>query len=167
MKKLILFLLLTYSNQIFATLPSVIEVRNLYQKAAVESKSCTKIIALLRTYDETNNTLMGGYKACAKMMMANYVINPYSKLSNFKEGKTLLEKCIKADYKNTELRFLRFSIQTKAPSFLGYNNFINSDKKYLINSLSSITDAALKEIIITFLKLSEHLSLSEKLKLNK
>lgn len=83
MKKLILFLLLTYSNQIFATLPSVIEVRNLYQKAAVESKSCTKIIALLRTYDETNNTLMGGYKACAKMMMANYVINPHSKTFEF------------------------------------------------------------------------------------
>lgn len=167
MNKLILILLFTTSHLIFAAVPSVTEVRNLYQKAAIESKSCTKIITLLDSYTEKNNALLAGYKACATMMMANYVSNPYSKLSNFREGKNLLEKCIKTDSENIELRFLRFSVQSKAPSFLGYNSSIKSDKKYLINSIQSISDADLKERIISFLKNSEHLTPGEKLKLIK
>ena len=165
MKKWFLIFVLSCSNLIFAALPSVKEVRNLYEKAALESNSCTKIITLLDTYNEKNNALLAGYKACATMMMANYVINPYSKLSNFKEGKMLLEKCIKADNDNIELRFLRFSVQSKAPSFLGYHTSINSDKTFLINSIPSLNDSDLKQRIISFLKNSEHFTATEKLKL--
>ncbi len=147
--------------------PSTTEVRNLYQKAAYESQSCHKILTLLDIYNEKNNALLGGYKACARMMMANYVINPYSKLSNFNEGKNLLEKCIKAESKNIELRFLRFSVQTKAPSLLGYKSSIKSDKQILINSISDIKDTELKELIVSFLKNSEHLTSTEKLNLIK
>lgn len=167
MNKLILIVLFTTSNLIFAGVPSVTEVRNLYQKAALESKSCTKIITLLDSYTEKNNALLAGYKACATMIMANYVSNPYSKLSNFREGKNLLEKCIKTDNENIELRFLRFSVQSKAPSFLGYNSSIKSDKKFLINSIHNLNDSDLKELIISFLKNSEHLTPAEKLKLIK
>lgn len=167
MNKLILIVLFTTSRLIFAAVPTVSEVRNLYQKAAFESKSCTKIITLLDTYTEKNNALLAGYKACATMMMANYVSNPYSKLSNFKEGKILLEKCIKADGDNIELRFLRFSVQSKAPSFLGYNASIKGDKTFLINSISNLNDSDLKQRIFSFLKNSEHLTPAEKLKLIK
>lgn len=167
MRKIILSLVFVCSSLYVLALPSITEVRYLYQKAALESKSCTKIITLLDTYTEKNNALLAGYKACATMMMANYVTNPYSKLSNFREGKNLLEKCIKTDSENIELRFLRFSVQSKAPSFLGYNSSIKSDKRFLINSIHNLNDSDLKERIISFLKNSEHLTPGEKLKLIK
>ncbi|MFM9944190.1 MAG: hypothetical protein ACKVQB_03060 [Bacteroidia bacterium] len=166
MKQLISIALFLVCYPIYAVTPSANEVRQLYQKAVTEEVSCNKIISILRNYNENNNPLLAGYKACAIMMMANHVINPYTKLSNFKKGKNLLEKCIVADSKNIELRFLRFSIQTKAPSFLGYTSAINKDKLFLINSVSSTTDSKLKELIVLFLKNSENLSEAEKLKLD-
>ena len=40
------------------------------------------------------------------------------------KGKNHLKKCIKADNENIEIRYLRFTIQTNVPAFLGYSNSI-------------------------------------------
>ena len=165
MKKMVIIAFLSCMLQNFAKAYSTFEIRNLYKKANCEVSSCKKIISILSAYNETNNTLWAGYKACATMMMANYVINPYSKLSNFSKGKKLLEKCINADFNNTELRFLRFSVQTKAPAFLGYTNSIEGDKMFLLQAIKGVTDIDLKNSIMDFLKNSEYLTKSEKLKL--
>jgi len=167
MKKLFILFFFVSSTQLFAIVPTSAEVRKLYQKAAKESNSCKKLINILSSYNEKNNSLLAGYKACATMIMANYLINPYNKYSNFKTGKNLLEKCIAINTENIELRFLRFSIQTNVPSFLGYSNSIKTDKLFLLKSISSIEDLELKTMVTTFLKESEHLTESEKLKLNK
>jgi len=159
-------LLISYFNLI-AKPPNISEVRILFKKAATESGSCKKLLSVLKLYNENNNPLLAGYKACATMMMANYVINPYSKISSFSEGKTILEKCIKEDKENLELRFLRFSVQTKAPSFLGYSSSIKSDKLFLLSSLSSISDLELKTLVVAFLKNSDFLTVLEKQKINK
>jgi hypothetical protein len=66
---------------------------------------------------------------------------------------------------NMELRFLRFSIQTKAPSFLGYNNSIKADKIFLLYSISKINELHLKEMVVTFLKSSKYLTPAEKQKI--
>lgn len=86
------------------------------------------------------------------MMMANHVFNPYSKLSYFKKGKDLLEKAIKADKTNVELRFLRLSAQTKSPSFLGYDDHIAVDKKFLKQSLPQIKNLKVKSFIISHMR---------------
>ena len=106
-----------FGSTIYTKELSLNEVRTLYQKSASEKKSCTKLIALLQSYNETNNPTLAGYKACATMVMAKYSFNPISKLSNFINGKKLLEKCIEADNKNIELRLLRFTVQNKSPFF--------------------------------------------------
>ena len=161
MKALILLLMLL-SFKADAYDLSISEIRKLFQKSALEKESCSKLISLLQPFNETNNPSVAGYKACATMMMARHVFNPLSKWLNFTDGRNLLERCIQADSQSTELRFLRFAIQTKTPSFLGYNNSIDQDKRFLIAMVRSLADEHLRTIIISFLKNSLHLSHSEK-----
>ncbi len=160
------FLLLIITCFIFtsgsANNPSIEEIRYLYQKAAKEEILCKKLLVSLQIYNETNNTSLAAYKACATMIMAKYVSNPINKLSKFNEGKNLLEKCIKKDNRNVEIRFLRFTVQSNAPKFVGYNSSIILDKNFLIKAVSSINDKQLKNMVTTFLKSSNYLTNTEK-----
>lgn len=142
------------------------QVRELYKKSSKEEISCKKLIESLQSYNENNNTSFAAYRACATMIMAKYVTGPINKLSKFNEGKNLLEKCIENDKQNVELRFLRFTVQSNAPTFLGYNSSLKLDKNFLLNKFSSISDKQLKNTVISFLKSSSYLTSTEKQKLS-
>ena len=137
-------------------------IREQYKRAATNEDACKNLISISEKYKAVENPTMAAYNACATMMMAKHVYNPFSKLSYFNKGKKLLEKCINANNENIEIRFLRFAIQTKSPSFLGYNNSIEKDKLLLLKEINSVKDLQLKQMIISFLKSSEHLNLTEK-----
>lgn len=114
-------------------------------------------------YHYTNdNCTLETYKATDTMMMANYTLIPFSKLTYFNKGKSLLEKSISRESSNVEARFLRFTVQSASPAFLGYNKSIQIDKDFLLKNLSSLNDLQLKHIIISFLKTSKNLSDKEK-----
>ena len=138
------------------------QIRNLYVLAAEQEKSCEELIKNLEPYNENNHPLYAGYKAAATMLMAKYVFSPFSKLNNFKKGKTLLEKAIDKDQKNIELRFIRYAIQLNVPSFLNYKNAINTDKVFLMGSYTQIKDTQLKNNISAFFKNDTSLTTQEK-----
>jgi hypothetical protein len=149
--KVYLLLLLLAGNS-YATIPTKSEVRSSFQNAAEKEASCRALIKMLEGYDEKNNPLLAGYKACATMMMARYVFNPFTKLSYFSKGRSLLEKCIAADKQNIELRFLRYSVQRKAPFFLNYRSSLKQDEGMITQALLHVEDTELKQIIVDFLK---------------
>lgn len=167
MKELILIGFLFLGIPCFATAPSIREVRSLYQQAVKEEKECKELIKLLAPYNENNDPLLLGYKAGATMLMAKYIMNPFSKLSYFKKGKKLLQKAIDADNENIELRFLRFGIQTNAPAFLDYKDAIGDDKLFLIKSIPRLHDQQLKQLIVSYLSSSDYVTLKEKQQLIK
>lgn len=144
-------------------LPSITEIRNLYEKSLKSEDDCQKLIDLLEPYKK--DPLYLGYSGCATMMMAKHTFSPFSKLSYFKKGKLMLEDAINADEKNFELRFLRFTAQTNMPSFLGYNDSIEKDKKFILNSFSQIKDVSLEDYVLPALQKSKDLTQSEKEKL--
>lgn len=152
MKQVCLYILLFFSVPAFAETPSLAEVRSLYSKAANDEKACKKLIEWLEPYHEKNNPLLFGYRAGGTMMMANYVFNPFSKLNYFNKGKKMLHRAITADRQNVELRFIRFGVQTNAPSFLGYNNYVERDKIFLTQSIPTISDQNLKNMIVNYFK---------------
>ncbi len=141
---------------------SISEIRTLYIRSSSDEDTCEQLITMLEPFNETNNCLLAGYRACATMMLANYKINPLVKYSNFKAGKKLLEQCINVNPNNIELRFLRLAAQCNTPGFLKYNKSIESDKNFLIDSINALNDFQLKELITTFLSNSELLSQIEK-----
>ena len=165
MKKIIFPLSLIFIFQSFSNLYAQNEMRLLYQKAATEEASCKKLLHLLRPFNENNNALLAGYKASGTMMMAKYVFSPLRKLSFFSKGKKLMEKAIEKDKENIELRFLRFMVQTNAPSFLGYRSAIQEDKLFLIQSIPTPGDKNLEQFILSFLGDSDQLTTVEKQRL--
>ncbi len=165
MKIAVFLFLLFYSNRLYAEIPTENVVRHLFEKAVEDENACKKLIVLLEPFNENNNALFAGYKACGTMMMAKFVFNPFTKLTHFYTGKNLLENAIVSDKNNIELRFLRFTIQTNAPAFLNYKNSIKEDKLFLLNSFYKISNIDFKQLIIRYLKNSEYLTNLEKQKI--
>lgn len=155
MIRFVLSLLMFLSVSALANEPSLSEIRVKFHNSTTNEKECKDLIALLSPYNEKNNPLLFGYRGGATMIMAKYVFNPFSKLSYFKKGRDMIEKAIQKDKNNVELRFLRYTIQTNVPSFLGYNDHIKSDRLFLSASISSIKDSSLKKIIISYLNQSK------------
>lgn len=151
MIKLTVLLLLISTSNIQAEKVSLEEVRKLYLQAAKQEKQCRQLSSITIPNNSEHISAMKGYRAAATMMMANYVFNPISKISYFRKGRSMLESAIAADSKNVELRFLRFTIQTNAPSFLGYNRNVDADQNYLVRGLPGIKDKALKTMITDYL----------------
>jgi len=165
MKRLLTITLFFYCMVSPAQELPIEDVRMLYQQAAVEKTACEKLINYLSPAEVETNPLLFGYKGSATMMMAQFVSNPFSKLSNFYKGKNMLDEAIQVDQENMELRFLRFAAQTEAPAMLGYRGEIEQDKKLILNSLPTSNDEALQQLIIGYLVKSEFLDKQEKEKL--
>jgi hypothetical protein len=165
MKPLLLMILFFLSVSLYARVPSINEVRMLYEKAATNEKTCKQLIDLLEPYNEKNNPLLFGYKAVATMLMAKHVFFPFTKLSYFNKGKKMLGKSVEADEKNVELRFLRFTIQTHVPFFLGYTDDIKNDKIFILKFYQGITDPSLKNFMLPVLQKSDHITVNEKRRL--
>lgn len=137
-------------------------VRTLYGKATTEESDCEKLLRVLPPYEDTNDETLKAYRACATMLNAQYVWSPFTKMSYFKNGRNHLQKSVEADPDNVEIRYLRFTIQTESPAFLGYNEEISEDKNMLISSLNSLNDKELKKMIFDYLKSSDQLTKEEK-----
>ena len=148
MKKLLFIGLLFLGFTAFSNVPvDMNEVRSLYKEAVKSEDSCKELVAISSGFNEKTNPLMLGYKGSGTMLMAKHVFNPFTKMSYFRKGKQMLEKAIEVDENSIELRFLRFNAQTNMPSFLGYNNNIDDDKKFILNGFSQIKDLQLKEFV--------------------
>jgi hypothetical protein len=128
-----------------------IDLRNQFDKA-IDSKSIAE--GLRQTLQQKNNLTPTelGYLGATKMLLAKHYYNPFNKLEIFNQGKTDLENAIKKDKNNVELVFLRYSCAKNAPHFLNYYQNIVTDKLFLENAVSSMTDNDLKNRISLFLK---------------
>ncbi len=145
---LILILLLHYTNIIEDS--ELIKIRNLYENAAIKEEAHLKLNLLLLNI-KPENYLLKGYKGANVMIGASYVFNPITKLNKFNKGRKLVEDAIINEPNNLELRYLRFTLQTNLPRFLGYTNQINRDKVFMINQLDVLKDTDLRFRIVTYL----------------
>lgn len=136
-----------------------VKIRNLYEQAAIKEDAQLKLNALLLS--KVENAVLNGYKGANLMISAKYVFNPVRKLSRFNKGKVQMEHAIEREPKNLELRYLRFTIQTNLPVFLGYSGNIIKDKEFLISHLATVSDVDLRNRIVAYLISSRRCSDSE------
>lgn len=148
-------------NFVSANELEVTNLRNLYYQAAENEAASKKLSNLLEKVNTKSSPIFVCYKGAADMMEAKYAFNPISKLSKFKKGKNLIEAAIKLDPNDMEMRFLRFSIQTNLPGFLGYDNSIKNDKEVLISKIATVKDENLKGRIISYLSSSKYCTKEE------
>ncbi|RYD74599.1 MAG: hypothetical protein EOP53_17975 [Sphingobacteriales bacterium] len=125
-------------------------IRSGFGKASRDKTLCKKMIDNLEALSGNNLCLayLGGYQA----VWANHIINPFSKLKTFNTGKDNIEKAIKKDPQNFEIRLVRFSIQKNAPAFLDYGQDQKSDEAFIIKNLHSVSNTVLKKLADEILK---------------
>ena len=155
---IVLLVLLSFKS----TQINIIEIRQLYDKAIYNETAALNLLAKLD--NTTNNTLLG-YKGVAKLLLAKHVFLPNKKMSYFKSGKAILQQAITTESNNTELIFLRFTVQCETPSFLKYNTEIITDKLFLLKHVNGLTDVDLKKRIKDYLLYSKQVTKQEKLSL--
>lgn len=86
--------------------------------------------------NSSGSAVISAYMGSAVARMAEFSYNPYTKWSYFKDGQTLIEAAVLQDNQNPEIRFIRFSVQVKTPTFLSYNDAIEDDQKLIVSALT-------------------------------
>ena len=127
------------------------EVRASYSKAVLDKKICKKMIEELELSKE-KSVIALAYLGAYQTIWANHVFNPLSKLATFKKGKNNIELAISKEPENVEIRYIRFSVQKNAPSFLGYNSHLKEDRDFLVKNKKNINSDLLQKNIETLLK---------------
>ena len=127
------------------------EVRSSYSKAVLDKKLCKKMIEELELSKE-KYVIALAYLGAYQTIWANHVFNPLSKLATFKKGKNNIESAISKEPENVEIRYIRFSVQKNAPSFLGYNSHLKEDRDFLVKNKKNINSDLLQKNIEKLLK---------------
>ena len=70
-------------------------------------------------------------------MKADYVMNPYQKLSYFNKGYNSLNTLIDENKSNVEYRYHRFMIEKHAPSWLIEDDHTQLDKEYILTHITN------------------------------
>ena len=117
----------------------------------------------LSDHDLSQRSTLLGYQGAAQARLAEFAVNPYTKLNKFTEGRKTLEQAIQMDPENYELRYLRFLIQTNCPAMLGYSSDIPADKELIMNRLANTEkDTLLWNNMTAYLLKTNHCTPDEK-----
>lgn len=127
------------------------EVRANYTQALSDEKLCKEMIAELEQQKSNSPTHLA-YLGGLQTIWANHVFNPISKLRTFSAGKKNIDKAIKAEPDNPELRFIRLSVQQHAPSILGYRSNIREDSELITKAKHQIKSEIVQKNIALLLK---------------
>lgn len=82
-----------------------------------------------------NSPLVTAYRGAAQTIEAIYVFWPLKKLDYLKEGLGIIASAISKDPDNLEIRYMRFSIVSNVPGFLGFGNLLEEDKPVILAGL--------------------------------
>lgn len=126
------------------------KIRKEYADAVKDEDLCEHNLETL--HESARSTTEKVYLAAYEILLAKHIGNPFKKIGQFKEGKKHLEEVIKENPSHIEARFIRWSVQVHAPSFLGYNNNIIEDKNFLVKNLYKLPNEEAKSIIYNYLK---------------
>lgn len=148
---MIKILIIALSSIIFTNVTLDLDVvRKGFIKAVDDKNLCSEMIKDLKPL-QTNNVCiayLGGYQT----IWAKHVFNPFTKLKTFNEGKRNIEKSIKNEPQNPELRLVRLSVQKNAPSFLGYTNDIQKDELFIKRHFNEFDNPILMKMASELLK---------------
>jgi len=149
---------------------SIAEARILY--FGMDKNECNSL-ELINAFDKNppKEPLLLAYYGTSAAASPACISNIAKKLSNFKKGKQLLESAVQSAPDNLEIRFLRFSTQSKAPSFLGYNSNLKEDKKFILSNFKAFGEIKGNEMLLhhigKFMLDSGELTIDEKSEIRK
>jgi hypothetical protein len=136
--KLFLFfsltLLLTVSSFVSDATPySLPNLRRQYQQAAASKEAGEKFHKLMSAYDQRNAVVLA-YKAAAEAIRARDA-SMFNKLTYVQSASKQFDEAVKLDTDSAEVRFLRLSVESNLPAFLGLSTHVDEDRQFLVETL--------------------------------
>ncbi len=107
-------------------------LRRHYEQAAADKAAGERFYQLLANYDQPN-ALVLGYKGAAQAIRARDA-SMFNKLTYVQDAARTFEQAVGLDPQNAEIRFLRFSVESNLPGFLGLSQHVEEDKAFLLSA---------------------------------
>ena len=107
-------------------------LRRHYEQAAAGKEAGEKFYNLLHSYNE-QNALVLGYKAASEAIKARDA-SMLNKLTYVQQAARTFEQAVALEPANAEIRFLRFSVESNLPPFLGLSKHVEEDKAFLLDA---------------------------------
>lgn len=142
-------------------LPDLYEIRRMYSQASKNSRLANQLYQILSELS-TADPLLTAYKAAALALKAKNAWDVFSKMFYINEASQLFAQAVKAADENIEIRFLRFSVQSNIPAFLGLSGQLEEDKNMMLKHIATAElPVELKQAIAKFLSASDKCSQEE------
>ena len=132
-----------------------IQLRKVYIQASSTEELANELFDLTKTSDLKSNYLGFAYHAVAQTLQAKHSQNPIVKFNYFKEGINKLEQVIEKNPNEIELRFLRYCIQKKTPSFLNYSSSLEIDSVFITQRIIHSTKELQSYILPIFKNIND------------
>ncbi|MVN23322.1 hypothetical protein [Mucilaginibacter arboris] len=131
---LFLFLAAVSSFAIFNQKTDVTEIRKQMLRAINSSKVTDSLYINLKPISK-KTPLVTAYIGALEALKAKNSWNPYNKIKYLNLSGKTVQQAVNASPNDMEIRFVRFSIQSNLPHFLGLNKDLEADKTQIIQQL--------------------------------
>ncbi len=135
-------------------------VREDYINASKSKEKAEEFNDTMADYAGDNKTMLA-YKGASIALKAKFASDRKTKKDLFTKGIQILEKALKADPNNAEIRLIRLSIQENTPKILNYKGNIQEDKQLILTTFDK-QNKSLKEHLLTFINQSKSFTAQEK-----
>lgn len=108
------------------------QLRHHYERAAADKAAGEVFYQLLADY-HAQDALVLGYKAAAQAIRARDA-SMFNKLTYVQDAARTFAQAVALAPDNAEIRFLRFSVESNLPAFLGLSQHVDEDKAFLLSS---------------------------------
>jgi len=108
-------------------------LRRHFELASADKAAGEKFYKLLADYKE-GNALVLGYKGAAEAIRARDA-SMFNKMTFIQDAARTFEQAVALDPHNAEIRFLRFSVESNIPAFLGMSKNVDADKDIVVKAL--------------------------------
>lgn len=152
MKKIILVIAGIFLFSLVLTANKLKEIRDCYFQVNTEKIELDDYESFIKKNVIDSSIEWKGYQIMTWFLKAKDYYNPINKLEAFNIGKNKLDSLLTTCPRSVELRFLRFTVQDNAPGFLGYNNNLIEDRKFITQQYNTLEDLDLKTRIFNYLK---------------
>ncbi|MCI1186040.1 hypothetical protein MON38_01315 [Hymenobacter sp. DH14] len=144
-------------------------LRRHYELAAADKSAGEKFYKLLADYKDRDGLVLA-YKGASEAIRARDA-SMFNKLTYVQDAAKTFEQAVSIDPQNPEIRFLRFSVESNLPAFLGLSKHVDEDKEMLLSAAlshpKSGLDAEAFRTVRDFLVERGHVSEGEAQKLSK
>lgn len=107
-------------------------LRRHYELAAADKTAGEKFYQLLADYKDRDGLVLA-YKGASEAIRARDA-SMFNKLTYVQDAAKTFEQAVSIDPQNPEIRFLRFSVESNLPAFLGLSKHVEEDKEMLLGA---------------------------------